>query len=52
MKAESQINVGSYDEPNGIIMNKLKKEFTEEYKVYNYVVKRLNKQYAAISASN
>ena len=51
-KAANEINVGSYDDPNEVIMNKLKKEFTEEYKVYNYVVKRLNKQYAAISSSN
>ena len=51
-KDASQINVGSYDTPNQAIMNILKNGFTEEYRVYDYVVKRLNKQYASISLSN
>ena len=47
-KVKSKINTGSYDDPSQKVIEKLKRHFTEEYRVYNYVVERLNKQYSEI----
>ena len=44
----SKINTGSYDDPSQKVIEKLKRHFTEEYRVYNYVVERLKKQYSEI----
>ena len=51
-KVLSKINTGSYDDPSQKVIEKLKRHFTEEYRVYDYVVERLNKQYSEIVPLN
>ena len=36
-KVLSKINTGSYDDPSQKVIEKLKRHFTEEYRVYDYV---------------
>ena len=50
-KVASKINTGSYADPSQKVIDKLKKQFTEEYRGYDYVVKRLNRQYSKIGQS-
>ena len=50
-KVASKINTGSYADPSQKVIDKLKKQFTEEYRGYDYVVKRLNRQYSKIVQS-
>ena len=50
-KVANKINTGSYADPSQTVIDKLKKHFTEEYRGYDYVVKRLNRQYSKIRHS-